>query len=556
MLQIPFSDVTIEPGTLISWSLHTRRSPHEAQLSPAESATPSSPYSSHTASSHESASRKCTSHTSASYTSASYNQDKHHSSSEATRSTSDGIASSITVTFEIAGRLDTTALEAALTLLVRRHEVLRSQFQRLAGDLNCTALAPESIALEAEEVGHFHSGDDLHTHLDKTFKSMDTLSWPLFLMGAVVRENGATVYLCFDHIVCDGLSMPVVVNELQTSYAAFSADRTPELPTAASYLTFGDDQRRRYASLRPDDERLRYWKDFIRGNGGFFPRFPFDLGVPEGHLYPLVNRALPLLDPHRTDALAAGARASGGSVFTAVLAAAATAQHRFGGPGVYRGLLPISERTDEGRGEDGRADGRTGGREDGRADGRTGGREDGSADGKARGGAPNLWQHSVGWFVNTMPIEFRVGEGGTDHATTIARARAAYGELQRHTGVPFVRAWELLAPETFARHHWPFPVNFFSYIDFRRTPGGRQHPLWKPTLHVWAARGNGISHWFHRTAAGLHVNMLHVDTPQAHEIGDALHDELVRVLREIAGERGSVPVPIPRPSRGRPAVRS
>lgn len=153
-------------------------------------------------------------------------------------------------------------------------------------------------------------------------------------------------------------------------------------------------------------------------------------------------------DPHRTDTLAAGARASGGSVFTAVPAAAATAQHRFGGPGVYRGLLPISERTDEGRGE-------------------LGGVDAGAA-GAAVGGAPNPWQHSVGWSVNTMPIEFRVGEGGADHSTAIARARTAYGELQRHTDVPFVRGWELPALETFALCHWPFPVDCFSYIDFRR----------------------------------------------------------------------------------------
>ncbi|WP_256960508.1 condensation domain-containing protein, partial [Streptomyces scabiei] len=208
MLQIPFSDATIEPGTVISWSLRTKHSSQDGQNS------------------------TCTS--------ASFNQDKHHSSSEATRSTSDGIASSITVTFEIEGRLDTASLESALLLLVRRHEVLRSEFQRLAGDLNCTALAPESIVLEAEEVGHFYTGDDLHTHLDKTFKSIDTLSWPLFLMGTVVRETSATVYLCFDHIVCDGLSMPVVVNELQTAYTALTAKRSPQLPSAGSYLTFGD----------------------------------------------------------------------------------------------------------------------------------------------------------------------------------------------------------------------------------------------------------------------------------------------------------------------------
>ncbi|KND45223.1 condensation domain-containing protein [Streptomyces stelliscabiei] len=501
MLQIPFSDADIEPGTVISWSLRMEHSPRDGKDSSPESA--SSPLKS-----------------------ASFNQDKHHSSSEATRSTSDGIASSITVTFEIAGPLDLGALESALLLLVRRHEVLRSEFRRLAGDLNCTALAAESIVLEAEEVGRFHSGDDLHTHLDKTFKSIDTLSWPLFLMGAVVREASATVYLCFDHIVCDGLSMPVVVNELQSAYADLVAERNPQLPAAGSYLTFGDDQRHRYASLGADDERLTYWKDFIRGNGGFFPRFPFDLGVPGDQLYPLVNRALPLLDTPGTDALAAGARAAGGSVFTAVLAAAATAQHRLGGPGVYRGLLPISERADE--------------------------------DGGAAGGSPNPWQHSIGWFVNTMPIEFRVGEGSSDHAATIARARTAYGELQRHAGIPFVRAWELLAPESFTLHHWPFPVNFFSYIDFRRTPGGHRHPLWKPMLHVWAARGNGISHWFHRTATGLHVNMLHVDTPQAHEISDALHEELVRVLLEVGGERGAGrrPVSIPRPTRPATTVRS
>ncbi|WP_159767291.1 condensation domain-containing protein [Streptomyces sp. HM190] len=486
MLQIPFTDARIAPGTVLSWSLRTQRSPLSGEEDQAVART-----------------------------SASFNQDKHHSSSQATRSTSDGIASSITITFEIDGPLDVAALESSFLLLVRRHEVLRCEFRRLAGDLNCTALSPDSISLEAEEVGRFPTPEELHTHLDKEFKSLDTLSWPLFLMGAVVRESHTTVYLCFDHIVCDGMSMPVVVNELQTAYSALAGGRRPELPPVASYLTFGDTQRRRWSALRPDDERLAYWKGFIARNGGFFPRFPFDIGVPDGRLYPLVNRGHRLLDAERTEALAAGARAAGGSVFTGVLAAAATAQRRLGGPAVYRGLLPVSERSEA------------------------------------------VWEHSVGWFVNTMPIEFEVGAAGEDgvqgHAATMAGVRAAYTEMQRHTAVPFVRAWELLAPEAFSLHHWPFAVNFFSYIDFRRTPGGERHPLWNPTMHVWAARGNGVSHWFHRTAEGLHVNTLHVDTPEAQQISDALNDELVRVLREIGDRRDGAasPVPIPRPARAR-----
>ncbi|SPF03070.1 condensation domain-containing protein [Streptomyces sp. MA5143a] len=486
MLQIPFTEARIAPGTVLSWSLRTQHSPLSGEENQAVALT-----------------------------SASFNQDKHHSSSQATRSTNDGIASSITVTFEIDGPLDIAALESAFLLLVRRHEVLRCEFQRLAGDLNCTALSPDSISLEAEEVGHFHTAEELHTHLDKEFKSLDTLSWPLFLMGAVVRESHTTVYLCFDHIVCDGMSMPVVVNEMQTAYTALTDGRRPDLPPVASYLTFGDAQRRRWSTLRPDDDRLAYWKGFIASNGGFFPRFPFDIGVPDDRLYPLVNRSHRLLDAAGTDALAAGARAAGGSVFTGVLAAAATAQRRLGGPAVYRGLLPVSER------------------------------------GEA------VWEHSVGWFVNTVPIEFEVGEGCEervgDHAATLAGARAAYAEMQRHVGVPFVRAWELLAPESFSLHHWPFAVNFFSYIDFRRTPGGERHPLWNPKLHVWAARGNGVSHWFHRTADGLYVNTLHVETPEAQEISDALNDALVGVLREIGDGRvgAASPAPLPRPSRSR-----
>lgn len=203
---------------------------------------------------------------------ASFNQDKHFTVAEESRAADDPVASWIAVTFEVAGRLDEPALARALLAFVQRHEVLRCAFRRLAGELACEPFDPAELALEAEPVGAFATSELLRDFLVERFKrSIDTLSWPLFTMGAVLREDSATVYLAFDHIVCDGMSMPIVVHEVLTDYEALCRGEDSGLPPVApSYLDFADEQRRRYLSIDAD-ERLGYWKEFIERGGGFFP---------------------------------------------------------------------------------------------------------------------------------------------------------------------------------------------------------------------------------------------------------------------------------------------
>ncbi|MYT20416.1 hypothetical protein GTW69_08950, partial [Streptomyces sp. SID7760] len=166
-------------------------------------------------------------------------------------------------------------------------------------------------------------------------------------------------YLAFDHIVCDGLSMPIVVHEVQSAYEALRRGEEIDLPPAPSYLDFAEEQRRRYLSIETGDERLGYWKSFMaRGGGEFFPRFPLELGVEPDRMYPIVNEASPLLDAAETEVFEKACRAVDGKPFMGVLAAVAVCLREAGGPGVYRGFMPVSER------------------------GRSG------------------WANSVGWFVN------------------------------------------------------------------------------------------------------------------------------------------------------------
>ncbi|MFI1650854.1 condensation domain-containing protein [Streptomyces avidinii] len=465
MRQFPLEMHHMAPGRVVEWRLTSAA---------AEAAGPGDP-----------AGRK-----------ASFNQDKHFTVAEESRAADDPVASWVAVTFEVTGPLDEQALAQSLLSFVQRHEVLRCAFRRLAGEVACEPFDPAGLTLEARQVGEFGTSEGLGEFLVERFKrSIDTLSWPLFIMGAVVREDSSTVYLAFDHIVCDGMSMPIVAREVSTGYEALCRGEAVELPPAPSYLDFAEEQRRRYLSIDARDERLDYWKAFMGPAGEFFPRFPLDLGVEPGRMYPIVNEASTLLDAAEAEVFEKTCLAVDGKPFMGVLASVAVCLREAGGPGVYRGLMPVSER----------------------------GRD--------------TWAHSVGWFVNTLPIEFDASPG-RDFAQVMASVRAGFGEMMSHLDVPFVRAWELLAPEEFAARAWPHPVNFFSYIDMRKCPGAERHDEWRPTTHVWSARANGACSWFQRDAEGMHMNSLYVDTPAARRTMGDFQTALRLTVQEIVRSGG------------------
>ncbi|MFI8389561.1 condensation domain-containing protein [Streptomyces sp. NPDC085540] len=427
---------------------------------------------------------------------ASFNQDKHFTVAEESRAADDPVASWVAVTFEVTGRLDEQALAQSLLSFVQRHEVLRCAFRRLAGEVACEPFDPAGLTLEPQQVGTFETSDLLRDFLVERFKrSIDTLSWPLFIMGAVEREDSATVYLAFDHIVCDGMSMPIVAREVSIGYEALCRGENAELPPAPSYLDFAEEQRRRYLSIDTSDERLGYWKAFMGQAGEFFPRFPLDLGVEPGRMYPIVNESSTLLDAAEAEVFEKTCLAADGKPFMGVLASVAVCLREAGGPGVYRGFMPVSER----------------------------GRD--------------TWAHSVGWFVNTLPIEFDASPG-RDFTQVMASVRAGFSEMMSHLDVPFVRAWQLLAPEEFAARSWPYPVNFFSYIDMRKCPGAERHHEWRPTTHVWSARANGACSWFQRDTDGMHMNSIYVDTPAARRTMGDFQEGLRLTVQEIARSGG------------------
>ncbi|HET6504406.1 MAG TPA: condensation domain-containing protein [Amycolatopsis sp.] len=462
MLQIPVSELDIEPGQVSEWRIGCAGRP-AAETGPEH------------------------------LRAASFNQDKHFTVAVDARRDDDPLASWVATTFELPGRLDRAALEKALRYFVGRHEVLRCDFRQLAGgDLGCAALSPDEITVQRLDVGHIDTTEELRRYIFDFFvKGVDTLSWPLIVVGAVERETHTTLFIAYDHLVSDGMSSPIAVNDVTAAYTAYVDGREPELPPAGSYVDFGHQQRRRYAAIEADDPRLAYWRGFMARNGGFFPPFPLDLGVEPGVMYPAVNETDKLLAHAELEALDGHCRAAGGRLSMAMLAGIAIALREAGGPDVYRGLMPVSER--------------------------------GSGDRR----------HAMGWFVNTMPIEFSVA-ADLDFAGIITGVDAAFREMLANVDVPFVKAWHLLAPELGTIRSWPYPVNFFSYLDFRKALGGEHLPKWNAHKHIWAATSNGICYWFHRNADGLFLNTIHARTPQAIRTKATVLDLLTGTLGRMA----------------------
>ena len=170
------------------------------------------------------------------------------------------------------GPLDAGALHAALSALVRRHEILRARFSatpdgprqqvdaappRFRTRVDLDALAPLERAAEALRLARRDAA-----------RPFDLERGPL-LRAVLLRTDPATadLALTLHHIAADGWSLGVLEHELGEFYTAILAGRParlPEFPTSAVDLAV--DERAREAAADPVlAARLEPWRRQLEG---------------------------------------------------------------------------------------------------------------------------------------------------------------------------------------------------------------------------------------------------------------------------------------------------
>jgi hypothetical protein len=240
----------------------------------------------------------------------------------------------VPVAFRITGALDAAALGEALRDLGRRHESLRTAFLAVDGEPRQVILPEPQFELAVRD----QPGLDAATRsaLAALQARHDALAPFALQTGPLLRatllrfdDRDAALSLCLHHIVCDGWSMRILLEELSQAYARRIEGAGSGLPEAElQYLDYARRQGQWLAG--PDGARAReYWTRELAGA-------PAVLEMPTDHPRPAV-RAMRGAQQHFTwpadlaSALATFCRQEAVTPFMALLAAYALLLSRHSG---------------------------------------------------------------------------------------------------------------------------------------------------------------------------------------------------------------------------------
>jgi amino acid adenylation domain-containing protein len=168
------------------------------------------------------------------------------------------------------GGLDTAALRATLGGIVRRHEALRTVFEERGGAPVQTVRPPAPVPLPAVDLralpGEAREREARGLADAEAVLPFDLVHGPL-LRALLIRLGDEDHVLCFTlhHVVSDGWSMGVLVNEVSALYGALSRGGEPrlaELPV--QYADYAAWQRSRLSGDVLEGQ-LAYWRERLAG---------------------------------------------------------------------------------------------------------------------------------------------------------------------------------------------------------------------------------------------------------------------------------------------------
>ncbi|HEX6288924.1 MAG TPA: amino acid adenylation domain-containing protein [Herpetosiphonaceae bacterium] len=324
------------------------------------------------------------------------------------------------------GPLDLAALEQALNAVIARHETLRTTIGVRDGD-PIQVIAPtlrmplQAIDLRAHPTSERESAAlDLAT--SEAQQPFDLERGPL-IRAVVIQIDRAEhlLVLVLHHIISDGWSMGVLVEELAALYQALLAHTPPAYgpagsPLAIQYADFAVWQRQwlQDAAL----ERLRaYWKQQLSERGALpILQLPIDRPRPALPSGRGARHSFELRQP-LAEALRTFSQREGATLFMTLLAAFATLLSRYTGQTDLPIGTPIANRA-----------------------------------------RPEL-ERLIGFFANTLVL--RVGlDGAPTFRALLRRVRDLCLGAYAHQELPFEQLVEMLQPERDLSRHALFQVMF------------------------------------------------------------------------------------------------
>ena len=234
----------------------------------------------------------------------------------------------------LSGALDVPVLERSLNEIIRRHEILRTNFISVDGIPVQAIAGQRALSLAVRDPA---PGDDagLETRLNQMIEEearrpFDLRTDPLLRVLLIRLGRTEHVFMfTMHHIISDGWSLGVFFDELASHYEAAVAGGTvtlPELPVQYADFVLWEKERVQGPVL---NRQLEYWKHQLRG------RLPV-LELPVDHSHPAASRSPAAaktlsFPPALARKLKAMSQKDGATLFMTLLAAFQVLLHRYTG---------------------------------------------------------------------------------------------------------------------------------------------------------------------------------------------------------------------------------
>ncbi|CDL81895.1 non-ribosomal peptide synthetase [Xenorhabdus szentirmaii] len=207
-------------------------------------------------------------------------------------------AFSIPLFFLLEGELNKRALEKSLSVIIERHESLRLRFYEEDGQVFITPNNNMKVNLQIIDL--LPKGlekEHIATEINKLWKTelktpFDIFIGPLFKTFLLpMSETRSVLFINIHHIISDGWSINILMNELKTLYTAYSQEQKITLPPLSmQYSDFAYDSHERHKTEKYQNQ-LKFWRQQfadINTDGRSFP-VPFSKHMDTKNQFKVIN---------------------------------------------------------------------------------------------------------------------------------------------------------------------------------------------------------------------------------------------------------------------------
>ncbi|MFL1420255.1 condensation domain-containing protein, partial [Pseudomonas fildesensis] len=327
------------------------------------------------------------------------------------------------------GHLDKAALQRSFDSLLARHESLRTRLHLEGENRSQVVLAQTQIEIVESAVDEAQLKARVEAEIARPF---DLQQGPLLRVNLLaLSEEAHVLVLVQHHIVSDGWSMQVMVQELMQLYAAYSQGQECQLaPLPIQYADYALWQRR-WMEAGEKARQLGYWREQLSGAQPVL-ELPLDHPRPARQSYRGARQDM-ALEPALVASLKALAQREGVTLFMLLLAAFQTLLYRYSGQSDIRVGVPVANRN--------------------RAE----------------------TERLIGFFVNTQVLKADI-DGQMTFSQLLAQVKQRALEAQSHQDLPFEQLVEALQPERSLSHNPLFQVMFNHQAQARKPAGEQQLP--------------------------------------------------------------------------------